>query len=136
MLKGARFGREIVVSVVNKIGVLADASRALAEHGINIEAVAGYAKEDNTAKIMFVTADTLRTVDALKKAGYNSINENEVVIVELEDKPGALKFVTAKLAAEEIDIKHIYGTTCATGCPARIVFSSSNNQKALAAFRK
>lgn len=135
MLKAARLGKEIVVSVVNKIGVLADISRILADHGLNIEAVQGYAV-DSEAKILVITDDNLRAGDALRKAGYKSIKESEVVVVELENKAGALKQITATLAAQGIDIKYIYGTTCAGGCPAKIVLSTSDNEKALVAFKK
>lgn len=135
MIRQAQLGKEIAVTVVNKIGVLEDMSKLLAGHGINIEAVAGYAV-DNEAKIMLVTDDNLRSVDALKKSGYKSIKENEVVVIELENKAGALKNITARLAAEGIDIKQIYGTTCSAGCPAKIVISTSDNEKALVAFKK
>lgn len=136
MVKSVVLGKEIVVSVVNEIGVLAELSRVLADHGVNIDAVAGYAEKDNTAKIMIVTDDGLRASDALRKAGYKSLKENEVVIVELENKPGALKQITKNLASEGIDIKQVYGTTCKSGCPARIILSTNNNQKALLAFKK
>lgn len=135
MLKKAGLGKEIAVRVINKIGVLADISKILADHGINIVAAAGYAM-NNEAEITLVTDDNLRAVDALKKNKYASVKENEVVVVELEDKPGALKNITATLAAENIDIKYIYGTTCPGGCPARLVISASDNEKALVAFRK
>lgn len=133
MVKATKLAKEIVVTVVNKIGVLADMSNLLAKSSINIEAVAGYAI-NNEAKIMLVTEDATNTVDILKKNGYNSINENEVVIVELENQPGALKLITGKLAAGGIDIKQVYGSTCAAAsCPARIILSTSDNQKALTA---
>jgi hypothetical protein len=135
MLKRAQLSKEIIVTVVNKIGVLADMSKLLAEHGINIEAAAGYG-ENNEAKIMLITDDNLRAVDALKKSGYKSIKENEVLVLELENKAGALKFVTSKLAAEGIDIKSLYGTACSAGCPAKIVLTTSDNEKAIVAFRK
>lgn len=135
MLKNAQLGKEIVVTVVNKIGVLADMSKILADHGINIEAVAGYATASNEAKIMLVTTDNIRAVDALKKKNYTNAKENEVVIIELENKSGALKNATARLASENIDIKYIYGTTCTCGGPARIVFATTDNEKALVAFK-
>ena len=135
MLKKAHLGKEIVVTVINKIGVLADISKILADHGLNIEAVGGYAI-DAEAKIMIVAEDTLRATDALRKAGYNSLKEREVVVVELENKPGALKLITSTLAAQGIDIKQVYGTTCAGGCPARIILLTSDNEKALVAFKK
>lgn len=135
MIKAANKAKQIVVTVVNKIGVLADMSRLTADHGINIQAVAGYAS-GNEAKIMLVTDDNLRASDALRKAGYNSLKEEEVVIVDLEDKPGVLKLLTSDLVKEGIDIKQLYGTTCASGCPAKIVLSTNNNEKALLVFKK
>jgi len=135
MIKKAQLGKEIAVSVSNKIGVLADMSKILADHGISILAVAGYS-EGKDAKIMLVTADNLRAADALKKNSYKNVKENEVILVELENKTGALKLVAEKLAAESIDIKYIYGTTCVAGCPAMIALLTSDNAKALVAFKK
>ena len=136
MVKDARLGKEIDVMVANKIGILAEMSKILADSGINIEAVAGYATPDKNAKIMLVAEDTTRASDALKKAGYKSLKENEVVIVELENKAGALKEITAKLASANIDIKQVYGSACAAGCPAKIIVSTSDNKKALVALKE
>ncbi len=135
MLKSANLAKAIVVTVANKIGVLADISKILADHGINIEAVKGYG-HDTEAKIMLVTEDNLRAVDALKKKNYKSVVEDEIILIELENKAGALKNITTKLASEGIDIKYIYGTTCPAGCPARLILSTSDNEKALVAFKK
>ncbi len=134
MVKVAKVGREIVVTVVNKIGVLADMSKVLGESGINIEAMTG-SVVDYDAKIMLVTNDNFRAIEALRKSGYQFIKENEVVIIELENKPGALKHITTNLASEGIDIKQIYGTTCSSGCPAKIILSTSNNERALVALK-
>lgn len=135
MSRQAQLSKEIAVTVVNKVGVLADISRLLSEGGINIEAVAGYAF-GSEAKLMVVTGDNAETANILKKAGYASLKENEVVVVDLENKPGALKEITVTLAASGVDIKQVYGTACSSGCPSRIVFATSNNQKALEALRK
>lgn len=136
MVTSVCLGKEILVTVVNKIGVLADMSKLLADAGINIEAVAGYAAEGNKAEIILITTDNLRAADALKEKGYTSIEEREVIMFDLKNQPGALKSVTAKLAAEGLDIKYIYGTTCSAGCPAKIVLSTSNNEKALLALKE
>jgi hypothetical protein len=135
MIKKAQLGKEIVVTMINKIGVLAEMSKIMADHGINIIAAAGYAV-GNEAKIMLVTEDNMRASDALKKSGYNSIKENEIIIIELENKIGALKLLTAKLATEGIDIRQVYGSVCTGGCPARLILSTSNNEKALVSFNK
>jgi hypothetical protein len=137
MLKSVNLGKELAVTVINKIGILADISRILAEHGINIKAVAGYGKgEKKEAEVLLVTEDNLRASDALKKNGYKSITEREVIVAELENKPGALKTITFKLAEADIDLKCVYGTACAEGCPATIVLSTSDNEKALLALKK
>lgn len=136
MIKDVKLVQEITVTVVNKIGVLADMSKIVTGQGVNIEAVAGYAAADNNAKIMLITEDNARITGALKKSGYKSLKESEVILVELENKTGALKHLTAKLAAEEIDIKLIYGTTCAGNCPARMVISTNDNAKAMLALKK
>ena len=135
MIKAAKLGMEIQVNAANKIGILADISKLLSEKGINIEGVAGYAVSGE-AKIMIVTNDTLRTTDALNKAGYKGVKENQVVIVELENRPGALKTVTSVLAASKIDIKQVYGTACISGCPAQLILSTSDNDKALVELKK
>jgi len=134
MIKSVNLGKELVVTAPNKIGILANISKILADHGINIEGVAGYAA-NNEAKIMLVVDDTLRGREALEKNGYKTIKENEVIVVVLENKPGALKGITAKMVAEKIDIKYTYGSACPEGCPARLILSTSDNERALVVFK-
>ena len=131
MAKYVRLCREILVTVSNKIGVLADISRVAAQLSINIEAVAGYATETDEARLMIVTFDNARLMQTLKSKGYILIKDNEVLLVELENKVGALEDMCSKLAGEDIDIKYLYGVTCPAGCPAQIVLSTSDNKKAM-----
>ena len=134
MLKGANIEKGIIVTVANKTGILAHISQILASHGINIDAVVGYVATEE-AKMMLVTNDNMRAIDALKKEGYRSTIETEALMVDLENTPGALESITVKLASAGIDIKYIYGTSCPAGCPVRLVLSTSDNEKALLAFK-
>ena len=134
MIKNAEMGKELVLSVQNKPGTMTNVSKILAEHGINIEGVAGYAM-GNEAKIMLVADDVVRAADALKKAGFKSIETKEVVVVELENKAGALKSLSAKISDAKLDIRYHYGTTCSGGCAATIIISTSDNEKALVVFK-
>lgn len=134
MVKDVNLGKELVVTVPNKVGILANMSKILADHGINVEGVAGYAAETE-AKIMIVAEDTLRAKEALVKGGYKNCKENEVLVVDLINKPGALKGITAKLAADKIDIRYTYGTACPSGCPARLIIATSDNEKALVSLK-
>jgi hypothetical protein len=135
MIKDANLGKELVITADNKVGVLANISKILADHGINIEGVAGYAAEGGKAKIMLVAEDALRAKEALQKAGYKDMKENEVVVVDLENKAGALKSITAKMSDAKIDIRYTYGTTCPSGCPARLILATNNNEKAVVLFK-
>ncbi|HRZ14909.1 MAG TPA: ACT domain-containing protein [Candidatus Omnitrophota bacterium] len=137
MIRKASLGKEIIVNVVNKIGILSDIAVILADHGINIEGIAGYAKEINKeAEILLVTSDNQRAADALRKKGYGIPGEREIVILELENKTGVLKNVVLRLADVEVDIRHIYGSCCSQGCPAKVFVYTSNNEKAIVAFNK
>jgi hypothetical protein len=134
MLKGANLGKEIQVTVKNEVGVLFSMAKILADHGINVEATSAYVVEDK-GFITLMTDDNLRAKEALQGGGYPA-EEKDIVLVDLENKPGALKVVTNKLVSEGIDIQYEYCTACPGGCPTRMILSTSDNQKALLALKK
>ncbi|MFH2138522.1 MAG: hypothetical protein ABII88_08435 [Candidatus Omnitrophota bacterium] len=132
MIQEVVIGKEICVTVVNEVGALAKITSFLVNHGINLEAVAGYARSmGEEAGLMFVTSNNLAAIDALSDYGYEAIRENDVIIVGVENRPGALKNISERLAQNDINIVYIYGTNCSQGCPAKIVLSTSNNYRAL-----
>ena len=134
MIKDARIGKEIVVTVEDKVGVLGEISSMIADHGISITAITATGAA-GTATIQMLTDDNLRTSDALKAKGYD-VSEREVVVVELENKPGALKLVSKKIADEGINLSYLYGSTCGGECAATIIFSSTDNEKAVVTLKK
>ncbi|MBN2514513.1 MAG: ACT domain-containing protein [Deltaproteobacteria bacterium] len=137
MLKKAALTKQISITVDNKIGVLNIMAGYLADRGINIEAVAGYEMEESRqAKIMLIVDDTRRAIDALNERGFGSVEEKDVIVVELDNKPGALKTVTNLLAHKEINIRYIYATTSPEKCPVRVVMSTSDNEKAFVTLKK
>ena len=101
MIKRVTLGEELVITVKNKIGIMAEISEMLANRGINIESALGYAS-GKTAKLMRVTTANIAILSDLKKK-YKSVKETEVSMVELEDKPGAMKIVTTELKKAKID---------------------------------
>ncbi|MCX5696706.1 MAG: ACT domain-containing protein [Candidatus Omnitrophica bacterium] len=130
MSEQAVLKKELIVSIANKVGVLADISKIIAHEGINILAINGYALTKDKAIIRFVSEDNSGALKILKRIGYGSVKQGEVLVVELDNSPGALREMAGKLANSRIDIKFIYGTACKDGCPASIVLSTSNNKKA------
>lgn len=131
MIKRVTLGEEIGVVTRNKVGILADIAKALADQGINIEAILGY-EVGGTGKVFLVTSANLNVIAELRKKKYKSIKEAEVIIVELENKPGALKVVAMELKKKKIDIKYIYVTSCSSGgCSSKMVLQTSDNEAAM-----
>ena len=130
MIKSVTLGEEIVVATKNKVGLLADMSLIAVNHAINIEAVLGY-EAGNTAKILMITSANLKIITELKKKKYRFIRETEVILVDLENRPGALKLVTMELKTHHIDIKYIYVTAPSSGSSSKMVLQTSDNEKAM-----
>ena len=112
MLKKAAMTKQISVTVINKIGVLDIMARYLADRGIDIEAIAAFEiPGSDDAMIMLVVDDTRRAIEAIKERDFGSIEETDVIMLELDNKPGALKTITGLLAYNAINIKYLYATT-------------------------
>lgn len=124
-------GKEIFVGVINEVGVLAKITSFLVNHGINMEAILGYATVvGEQAGLMFVTDDNRVAIDTLAQHGFTALKENDVIIIGVENNPGSLKNISECLAQNGINITYIYGTTCIKGCPAKLVLSTSDNDRA------
>ena len=136
MIKSVMLGEELVISSKNKVGLLADITMMLADRGINVEAALGY-ESGKTAKLMIVTDANLAIINELKKKKYKSIRETEVVMVELDNKPGTMKVVLTELKKARIDIEYLYVTSSSVrGEGSRMVIQTSDNEKAMALLSK
>ncbi|HTQ51399.1 MAG TPA: ACT domain-containing protein [Candidatus Acidoferrales bacterium] len=123
----ARMAKEAIVRINNRMGVLAQVTKSLADMGLNIEAVIATV-EGGDAIIRLVTGDHQRTVDALRDQRL-AVQEARVVVAEVEHRPGLLREITEKLARQHIDLSYLYGTAAGDKC--LVVFSSTNNDWAV-----
>ena len=136
MIKSVAIGEEIVVTTRNKVGILADTAVIMANDGVNIEALLGY-ETGLTAKLLFITNGNLRILNELKKKKYKTIKETEVVVVELSNKPGALKVVATELKNNKIDVRHVYVTSSSRGeDSSRMILQTSDNEKVISLLSK
>ncbi|MFC1807772.1 hypothetical protein ACFL0T_05400 [Candidatus Omnitrophota bacterium] len=135
MIQNAHLAKEIVVTFTNEIGVLANVSDVLSTQGINIEAISGYAL-NNEATLLLLTSNNAKALAVLQEERYTSAREEEVVVVDMVNKPGTLNKITSKLAIEGIDIYHHYCSVCPSGCPARVVLATSDNERAFLIFKE
>jgi hypothetical protein len=136
MIEKVALGEELVITAKNQVGLLADISIMLANLGVNIEAALCY-QEGKLARLMLVTDANLAIAGELDRKKYKSVEETEVVMVDLVNKPGALKVVTTALKEAGIDIKYVYVTppTAAKGS-SRMVLKTVDNEKAMAVLSK
>jgi hypothetical protein len=123
----ARIAKEAIIRINNRMGVLAQVTKSLADMGLNIEAVIATV-EGGDAIIRLVTGDHQRTVDALRDQRL-AVQEARLVVAEVEHRPGLLREITEKLARQHIDLSYLYGTAAGDKC--LVVFSSTNNDWAV-----
>lgn len=100
--------KQFSVMVENKRGALAQVCSKLAEKAVNILALM-VPEQAGVAPIRLVVNTEETTRKVLEVMG-NSYTEEEVLVVEVSDKPGALGKVTRKLADHGIDVKYAYGS--------------------------
>ncbi len=133
-MRGATVGRELVVLTENRVGILANVARVLAEQGINILAVAVIV-HDEQAELHLVPDAPNYALDALRKAEFD-VEEREIVLVELPHRAGFLRRITEVLARQGLDIRYLYASALETGQSSLVVFSCTNNGKAVTLLRE
>ena len=92
----------------NGVGVLARLCRDLADGGVNLLALSA-PESAGRDPIRLLVANRELAEHAVKKAGY-AFQAEEVLFVELKNRPGALAKAVEKLAKAEIDIRYAYAT--------------------------
>ena len=93
----------------NEIGTLARLCRDLAHEGVNLFALSApeTGREQGTVRLLVTNGDAAGR--ALTKAGYLFAAE-EVLFIELKNRPGALAKAVEKLARAGIGIRYAYAT--------------------------
>jgi hypothetical protein len=122
-------GKEVVVTVKNDIGVLFQIAKLVAEMGVDVVAVNGSVSGEN-GTIRLITDDTLRTKDALAERGY-SPREESVILMEVPHKSGMLRRVTEALAAENIDVHHVYAAALDNQEKCLLVLHTASDEHAI-----
>ncbi len=121
---------EIYVILENKPSVLGELCTCLADNEINIEAIGVF---HDAAKIYVKTLN--KAVKALTKCNY--ITElRDVLLVDLENKPGALAEMTTKLGDEGINIEYCYGTLARHGDAISVILDVNHIDRAEAVLAK
>ena len=117
------------VFLVNKPGVLAQVTSALAGAKVNLVAVTLVdSQEHGVLRLVAEKADQARGV--LKRLNL-PMTETEVICVDLPNRPGALADVATLLGKNHININYAYVTSGAPGGRTTGVFKVADQAKAL-----
>ncbi len=119
--------KQLSVFVENKPGRLAAVTKVLYDRGVNLRAFM-IADAGDFGIIRMVVDKTDEAFNALKAAGF-TVTLNEVLAVEVEDKPGELHRISKALGDEGINIEYVYAFTSEKH-KALIIFRVDDNEKA------
>ena len=119
--------KDLTVILENRPGTLADLGEALGKAGINIEGMCGFPCEGQGVMHLLVE-DTAGVRSTLEGIGITVAGERDVLILEVEDRPGAFGDMARKIADAGVNVDLGY---LATG--TRLVIGADDLEKAQAA---
>lgn len=119
--------KQLTLTALSKPGVLARICGVLSDAGVNLVAICA-ADGDGRSKLRMVVSDPARAKQALAAAKIRC-GEEPALLLTLDDKPGSLGRVAARLAAAKINIRCTYATTGGGGT-AQVVLVVPNPDKA------
>lgn len=122
--------KQISVFIENKKGKLAEATRFIAEHHVNLRALS-IADTQDFGILRLICEDPQKADEVLKEGGYLT-RMNNVLAVAIEDKPGSLANILEVLAEEDVSVEYTYAFLSLRG-GAYMIFRVDDNQKAAAA---
>lgn len=88
-------------------GVLTRLGRAAGEAGINIEGISAFTGQGKGV-VHILVADPEGALKVLGDAGFDVRAAREVLVVDLEDRPGAMGEVCAKLSDRGVNVEQAY----------------------------
>ena len=118
---------QFTLYLVNRPGELARATKAFATARINIEGIS-VAERTDVSLVQVIVSNAQRARQALKKAGIPASEQN-VAILALANKPGALGKLASELARKKININYLYATAPPSGTECSVVISSDDLKK-------
>lgn len=121
--------KQLAIFLDNRPGTLARVCDALGESGVNIYAIATSDTVDHSV-IRLVVSDSRKAIAVFEEHG-TLVVEDDVVMLEGDNKAGSLARIAHKLAESGINIEYCY---CATSPGARkglLILRVSNPKKAL-----
>ena len=122
--------KQISVFIENKKGKLAEATRYIADHDINLKALS-IADTQDFGILRIICEDPDKALNVLSDGGYIS-NVTDVLAVAISDTPGSLAGILEVLAEAHVIVEYTYAFLSAKA-GAYMIFRVDDNQTAAAA---
>ncbi|HEX3226611.1 MAG TPA: ACT domain-containing protein [Gaiellaceae bacterium] len=101
---------DLVIEIPNEPGALAEVAGAISDAGVNLAAATCMGTDDNVELHVLVPhAEAARHALAISHLAVT--REREVVVIDVEDRPGVLADLTRKVARAGIDLDLVYVAT-------------------------
>lgn len=121
--------KQLTVLVPDRSGIAAELTAALAERGVNIEALDIESMADHG--IVVLTVDHYdEALRALRDKGFKAITQ-DALLIRLDDKPGALAAIALRLKDADLDLRSMH-IVQREGGSSLVSLVASNNVKAAA----
>jgi hypothetical protein len=102
--------KDMTIALEDRPGILAELGEALGGADINIEGFCGYTSGSRGILHLLVD-DAAATRDALGGTGIEVQDERDVVVVDVEDRPGALGVIARRIANAGVSLNLAYLAT-------------------------
>ena len=120
---------QLSIFLDNRPGALARTCQALAKERVNILALSISDTVDH-AVVRLVVHDAKKAVKVLE-ALHATVQEREVLFMDVPNKPGALAEVAEKMAEAGINIEYAYCTTSASQETGNLVLRTNNLEETI-----
>lgn len=126
--------KQLSVFLENKPGRLSAPCRLLAASEISILTLS-LADTDQFGILRLIVRDHECAMDLLRQAGH-IVKVNEVVAVEVDDRPGGLAEVLEHIEEANINLEYMYAFTAKKGNRAVLIFRFEDPDRAVAHLQK
>lgn len=120
---------QISIFIENKSGRLAEVTRVLGSHGINIRALS-LADTSDFGILRLIVDKTDQAKAALKEGGF-TVSKTEVIAVEVPDQPGGLAGILKVLDDNSVNVEYMYAFVERCGGNAVIIFRFDDLESAI-----
>jgi hypothetical protein len=115
--------KDLTVVVPDRPGTLAHLAEEIGKAGINIEGFSGDNVE-GTAVLHLLVEDPRSVRNIMEHVGLEIRDERDVLVIDTDDRPGALASVAHRIAVTGVNIEFLYGLR------GRLVFGVDDFEKA------